>query len=479
MKKEITFNKTKIIATVGPACNTKEKLIELVKTGADVFRLNFSHGTHEDHLKVIGYVKEINEELGSHICLLQDLQGPKIRINQIENGEVMINPGEDIIITTEELIGNNKKVSTSYEGLPEDANIGDTILIDDGKLELKVVGIDGHEVKCQVIYGGPLKSRKGINLPDSAVSAPSLTEKDEKDLEFGLQQDIDWIALSFVRKADDVKYLKDKIKAAGKKMKVIAKIEKPQAIDNIDDIIEQTDALMVARGDLGVEIVMEEVPMIQKMLVHKCNLVGKPVIIATQMMESMITNPRPTRAETNDIANAVMDGADTLMLSAETAAGKFPVESVKSMAKTISIVEKKAENIYFHHTGYVLDESKTLVSDSLVLSAARLAKRTEAKAIIGMTNSGYTAFRLATHRPKADIFIFTGNRPLLNTINLIWGVRGYYYDKMESTDSTIEDVGRILKEDGHLHSGELFITTGSMPIAAKKRTNMLKITQVE
>ncbi|MDN5211996.1 pyruvate kinase [Fulvivirgaceae bacterium BMA12] len=475
MKREIIFNKAKIIATVGPACNTKEKLIQLVKAGANVFRLNFSHGTHEDHLKVITYVREINEELNTHICLLQDLQGPKIRVNQIENGEVEIYPGNELIITTEQLVGTAEKVSTSYKYLPDDVTYGDSILVDDGKIELKVLKVNGNEVTTEVIFGGLLKSRKGINLPNSEVSAPSLTEKDEKDLVFGLENDVNWVALSFVRKAEDVKYLKDKIKASGKRIKVIAKIEKPQAIENIDKIIEETDALMVARGDLGVEVVMEEVPMLQKMLVEKCNLAGKPVIIATQMMESMITNPRPTRAETNDVANAVMDGADTLMLSAETAAGKYPVESVKSMAKTVSIVEAGSESNYFHHTGYVHDDSPTFVSDSLVLSAARLAKRTKAKAIVGMTQSGYTAFRLATYRPKADIFIFTHNKALLNTINLIWGVRGFYYDKMVSTDATIEDVERILREHGHLNIGDLFITTASMPLEAKKRTNMLKI----
>lgn len=478
MKREIIFNKTKIIATVGPASNTKEKLTELYQAGADVFRLNFSHGTHEDHLKVIRYVREINVEMGAHICLLQDLQGPKIRVNRVENGEVEIHRGNELVITTEEMIGNAGKISTSYKYLPEDVSHGDTILVDDGKIELKVLGVNGKEVTTEVVFGGMLKSRKGINLPNSEVSAPSLTEKDERDLIFGLENDVNWVALSFVRKAEDVRYLKQKIKASGKDIKVIAKIEKPQAIENIDEIIQETDALMVARGDLGVEVVMEEVPMLQKMLVEKCNIAGKPVIIATQMMESMIVNPRPTRAETNDIANAVMDGADTLMLSAETAAGRFPVESVKSMAKTITIVEGKAEKNYFHHTGYVHDDSPTFISDSLVLMAARLAKRTKAKAIIGMTASGYTAFRLATHRPKADIFIFTQNHRLLNTINLVWGVRGFYYDKMISTDSTIEDVERILKENGHLSSGDSFVTTASMPLEAKKRTNMLKINVV-
>ena len=478
MNKNILFNKTKIIATVGPASNTKEKLTELILAGADVFRLNFSHGTHADHLKVINHVREINKELNTHTSLLQDLQGPKIRVNEVENNGVEIKEGDKLIITINEVLGNSHKISTSYQNLPQDVKKGDSILIDDGNLELKVLGAGGKEVITEVVYGGILKSRKGINLPMSNVSAPSLTEKDEEDLIFGLAQDVDWIALSFVRKAEDVRYLKRKIAEAGKNIKVIAKIEKPEAIVNIDEIIEVTDGLMVARGDLGVETVMEEVPMVQKQLVRKCNLAGKPVIIATQMMESMISNPRPTRAETNDIANAVMDGADTLMLSAETAAGKYPIQSVKSMAKTITFVESQSESIYFHHSDFVHDDSPTFVSDSLVLIAARLAKRTRAQAIVGMTNSGYTAYRLSTHRPKAHIFIFTSNRSLLNTINLVWGVRGFYYDNMVSTDDTIADIQEILKAHNHLKKDDLFITIASMPIKAKKRTNMLKINVV-
>ncbi|MDN5202603.1 pyruvate kinase [Fulvivirgaceae bacterium BMA10] len=479
MKSKIIFNKSKILATVGPASNTREKLEELIAAGADIFRLNFSHGSHEDHKKVIGHVRELNETQGTHICLLQDLQGPKIRVNEVENGEVQIKKGDQLIITVDNVIGTAQRVGTSYEALPKDVKVGDTILVDDGKIELKVLNTNGIEVTTEVVYGGALKSRKGINLPNTAISAPSLTEKDERDLEFGLDNDVEWIALSFVRSAEDVIALKEKIKARGKKIKVVAKIEKPEAVKDIDRIIEATDAVMVARGDLGVEIEMEEVPMIQKMIVRKCNSAAKPVIIATQMMESMIENPRPTRAETNDIANAVVDGADALMLSAETAAGKYPMLSVKSMAKTIASVEAETESIYFNHTEYIHDSSPTFVNDNLVLIAARLAKRTKAKAIVGMTNSGYTAFRLACHRPQADIFIFTSNKKMLTTMNLIWGIRAFYYDKMVSTDATIEDVEEILKENGHLKKGDIFITTASMPIHQKKRTNMVKINTVE
>ncbi len=472
MKGPQFFNKTKIIATVGPASSSKEMLQKLVMAGTDIFRLNFSHGTHEDHKKVIKHVRDINKEMGTHICLLQDLQGPKIRVNMMAP-DVEIKEGQEFIITTVEMEGNSKMASTSYEGLPDDVKAGDTILIDDGNIELKVKTVKGKEVITTVIYGGILKSRKGINLPMSKVSAPSLTEKDIADLEFGLENDVEWVALSFVRKPMDIIYLRDRIQKKGKMTRIVAKIEKPEALENIDEIIDVTDAVMVARGDLGVEIVMEEVPMVQKMLVEKCNLKAKPVIIATQMMESMIENPRPTRAETNDVANAVMDGADTLMLSAETAAGAYPEEVVKSMVRTITSVEANA-NIY--HKNEVLDENDPLFyNDNLVLSACRLAETSRAKAIVGMTSSGYTAFQISKHRPKADIFIFTGNKPFLNTMNLIWGVRAYFYNKDNSTDETISDIGEILKKEGHVKKGDIFISIGSMPIHAKERANMLKV----
>lgn len=478
MKQNILFKKTKIIATVGPASNTIEKLEELIKAGADIFRLNFSHGSHDDHLKVINHVRALNEKLGTHVCLLQDLQGPKIRMRDVENGGVEIINGQDLIITTEKMIGNSQKVSTTYQSLVDDVAVGDMILVDDGKIELKVKAINGKEVTTEVVHGGILKSKKGINLPFSNVSAPSMTEKDIEDLEFGLENDVDWIALSFVRKAEDVLDLKRRIAAKGKHIRVIAKIEKPDAIKNIDEIIDASDALMVARGDLGVEIVMEEVPMVQKMIVKKCNKACKPVIIATQMMESMIDNLRPTRAETNDIANAVMDGADAVMLSAETAAGKFPVPAVLSMARTILTVESMGD-IYDKFYDDLDTDSPTSYSDSVVRTACSLSQQTQAKAVVGMTTTGYTAFRISGHRPKANIFIFTGNRALLTTMNLIWGVRGFYYDKMVSTDDTFTDIERILKEKGHIATGDVFITTASMPIHAKHRTNMLKVNITE
>lgn len=479
MENTIQFNRTKIVATVGPASNTKEMLHELVKSGVDVFRLNFSHGTHEDHAKVVSYIREINAEYGTTIPILQDLQGPKIRIGQVENDGVHIENGQELTISTDEsLLGTSTRVSTTYQSLPNDVAAEDTILVDDGKIELKVLQVKDNDVVTQVVHGGILKSRKGINLPDTKVSAPSLTEKDEADLAFGLEHDAEWIALSFVRTAEDILDLKDRIKRAGKDTKVVAKIEKPEAIENIDAIIEATDGLMVARGDLGVEVLMEDVPMLQKMIVRKCNKAGVPVIIATQMMESMITNPRPTRAETNDVANAVMDGADALMLSAETAAGKFPLQVVKSMTRTISSIEVNIDDIYnnFHEPDI---DSELFNNDSLVLTACKLSNTTSAKALVGMTQSGYTGFRLSSHRPKAHIFVFTKNNRLLTQLNLLWGVRCMHFNGAVSTNETFKEIEEVLCNKGLLHTGDVFIKTASMPFHNQGRTNMLKISKVE
>lgn len=470
------YNKTKIVATVGPASNTKEMLLALAREGVDIFRLNFSHGSHDDHQKVVNFVREINKEYGYQIALLQDLQGPKIRVNEVEDG-TLIARGQEITITTQQLKGNAKIVSTSYEGLPKDVKPGDMILIDDGKIELKVKEVKGVEIICEVVYGGSLKSRKGINLPFTKVSAPSLTEKDEKDLEFGLKNNVEWVALSFVRKPKDIEYLRSIIDSRKSTTRIVAKIEKPEALENIDAIIQATDALMVARGDLGVEILMEEVPMVQKMLVEKCNKYAKPVIVATQMMESMIENPRPTRAETNDVANAIIDGADAVMLSAETAAGKYPLEVIRSMVRTINSVERQAQ-IYFKFKE-VDPNGPLFVSDSVILAACKLAKDVGAKAIVSLTYSGYAAVRASSNRPNCNIFVFTGNRAIINTMNLVWATRSYYYEKNESTDETIADVREMLKRDGHVKPGDIFISLASMPIQEKSRTNMLKVNVVK
>lgn len=476
MFEKASFNKTKIVATVGPASNSKDMLRALIREGVDVFRLNFSHGTHEDHLKVVKAVRELNEELGTTVSLLQDLQGPKIRVQEVQP-DTVIERGQELVITTRQLLGNKDIVSTSYTLLPKDVKYGDMILVDDGKIELKVKEVREAEIVTEVVYGGPLKSRKGINLPFTKVTAPSLTEKDVQDLEFGIKNNVDWIALSFVRKASDIKELREILDARQSTSRIVAKIEKPEALSNVDDIISATDAVMVARGDLGVEIWLEEVPMVQKMLVEKCNKAGKPVIVATQMMESMIDNPRPTRAETNDVANAVMDGADALMLSAETASGKYPLEVIRSMVRTVSSVEKNP-SIYFRFRD-VNPETSVFMNDSLVLAACKLAKDVGAKAIVGMTSSGYTAFKASSHRPNANIFVFTSNRSLINKMNLVWGSRAYHYDKTDSTDETISDVEQMLKAAGHVKSGDIFIFLASMPIQERARTNTLKINLVK
>jgi pyruvate kinase len=451
-------------------------LRSLIREGVDVFRLNFSHGKHEHHQLVVNHIRELNKELGTSVAILQDLQGPKIRVNEVEEGTELV-AGQEFTITTRELPGNNQIASTSYKALPSDVKAGDMILIDDGKIELTVAEVRETEVRCTVKYGGPLKSRKGINLPYTKVTAPSLTEKDSEDLLFGLQNRVDWVALSFVRKASDIEGLRKIIAQHHPSTRIVAKIEKPEALENLEAIVEATDAVMVARGDLGVEIWMEEVPMVQKRIVELCNRFAKPVIVATQMMESMIENPRPTRAETNDVANAVMDGADALMLSAETAAGKYPVEVVRSMVRTISSVEKQADIFYRYRE--VDPSSPVFVNDSLVLAACKLAKEVNAKAIVGLTESGYTAFKSSSHRPKANIFAFTHNPSLLNTLSLVWATRAYFYDKTTTTDETIADVERILKADGHLKSGDVFISLTSIPIQERNRTNMMKVNVVK
>ncbi len=466
-------NRAKIVATLGPASNSKDTIRELIDAGVNVFRLNFSHGDHETHIKVIENIREVNQELRVHTSILQDLQGPKIRIGQVENNGVNIQPGQELVITTKEMVGTSEMVSTTYENLAKDVNPGDMILIDDGNLELFVKSVNGDDVTCEVKYGGVLKSRKGINLPFTDVSAPSLTEKDIEDLAFGIEQEVDWIALSFVRHADDVRDLRSRIEAKGKDIRIVAKIEKPEALKNIDEIISESDALMVARGDLGVEIVMEEVPMAQKMIVEKCNHAAKPVIIATQMMESMINNPRPTRAETNDVANAVLDGADAMMLSAETASGKYPVQTVKTMARTIASVEGSSDDIY-DKIELPNKDSDRFLSDNVMFGAAKLSERVGARAILGNTVSGYTAFKLSSYRPHARIYIFTPNKKLLNKLSLVWGVDAYYYDSEESTDQTFKDHENILKANGQIDKGDIFITTASMPLKARGRTNMLK-----
>ncbi len=478
----MTSKKTKIVATVGPASESKETLLALADAGVNVFRLNFSHGTHEDHLERIKRIRQINSESDRNLCILQDLQGPKIRIGNVEEKDgVWIQAGGPLVFTNENVMGTAQRVSTPYDGMYNDVKLGDRILLDDGKLEVKVTGIEGSNVVTEVVYGGYLKSKKGVNLPNTQVSMPSVTPKDYVDLDFGLENDVEWVALSFVRTASEIEEVKNYIASKGKSALVIAKIEKPEAIANIDSIIAATDAVMVARGDLGVELPAEDVPLIQKMIVERCNRAGKPVIVATQMLESMIESPRPTRAEINDVANSVLDGADAVMLSAETASGSYPILAVQNMTRTIEQVEANSNSLYFRYHAHVnQNPGPDLLNDNVVMSACRLARDTQARALIGITNSGYTATRLSHHRPKANLLVFTSNRVLMTTLGLYWGTKVFYYEAKEhfSTDDTIEDIKKILVQKGELQAGDVFINTLSMPITKSRKTNALKLSVV-
>jgi len=476
MKRSI--NRTKIVATLGPSSNTKSKINALVNSGVNVFRLNFSHGSKEENLRLINIIRSINEDLEVPVAILADLQGPKIRIGEVENGAVYLKVGQKITITTEDILGNGLKISTTYKSLPNDVEKGDIMLIDDGQIGIKVTGRDKVSVSGQVLYGGLLKSKKGINLPNTKVSIPSLTEKDRSDLDFCLEHEVDWVALSFVRRAKDIVDLREIIQQHGKAVKIVAKIEKPEAVENIDDILKATDALMVARGDLGVEIPMEQVPMVQKMLVRKCNLEGKPVIVATQMLESMAFNPRPTRAESSDVANAIMDGADAVMLSVETAAGQYPSLAVRSMTKIIASVEKGIDFI-FNKNFESNKNSDSYIFERVLASACKLANETGAKVITGITASGYTAFNIARQRPLAQIYIFTGNRKLLTQLALLWGVRVIFYEKFESTDDAVNDIQKVLVNRKILKEGDIYVTTSTIPVASRKRNNSVRINIVE
>ena len=471
------FNKTKIVATMGPASSPPEVLEEMITAGVDICRINFSHGNYDDVKNVIATIRGINKKRKTNIGILADLQGPKLRIGEVENNGVLLENWKEIIITTNKCVGTAQKVYITYEMFPQDVAVGDKVLIDDGKILLEVTSTNRKdEVKAIVISGGMLSSKKGVNLPNTKISLPCLTPKDLEDLTFALENDIEWIGLSFVRSVTDIVDLKAIIQKANKRARVIAKIEKPEAIDEIDNIIDMSDGIMVARGDLGVELPMEQVPMIQKMLVNKCIHASKPVIIATQMMESMITNFAPTRAEVNDVANAVMDGADAVMLSGETSVGKYPVRVIESMQKIIAEVEKQ-QSIYHREHPPVL-KTQTFISDSICYNACLLAKQAGVSAIVSMTNSGYTAFKLSSHRPKANIFIFTDNNSLLTSLSLVWGVRGFYYNKYESTDQTISDLKDYLKDAGLVKTDDLVINIASMPMKERGRTNMLKLSQI-
>lgn len=476
--KIVDHQRTKIVATVGPACSSYENLLELIQSGVDVFRLNFSHGSHEDHLEVINRLVYINEKYNLHISILADLQGPKLRVGKIENNALPLEEGDVITFVNEPCVGNKDRIYMSYPEFPTDVEVGEIVLVDDGKLVFEVIETNKQDtVRLKTVFGGVLSSNKGVNLPNTNVSLPSLTEKDLADLDFILTQPVNWIALSFVRSPDDIYDLRQRIDQKNHPAKIIAKIEKPEAVERIDEIIKASNGIMVARGDLGIEMPIERLPMIQKEIIRKCIQYARPVIVATQMMDSMINNPSPTRAEVSDVANAVLDGADAVMLSAETSVGRHPAKVVQYMNRII-------ENAEAHYTPsslrpFLTDKARTFLSDAVCFQAVSMAEEVRAKAIIGMTSSGYTAFKVSSCRPNAEIYIFSDRMHMLSTLNLCWGVRCFYYDRFTTTDETIQDVTEILKANELVQPDDVLVNTGSMPLHRRHRTNMMKITVVE
>lgn len=474
-----SVKKTKIVATIGPACDNYDAMVDLVKAGVNVFRLNFSHGTQEGKANIIAIIRKINLTLPFNISILADLQGPKLRVGEIENNALQINPGDKLTFTNTKCIGTKDQIYVSYPDLHNDVSPGNLIMIDDGKLEVKVTKIlPNNDVEVEVQMGGILSSKKGLNLPDTKISLPALTKKDLNDLDFIITQNVDWIALSFVREVKDIVGLKDILKKNNSKAKVIAKIEKPEAITNIRDIIIESDGIMIARGDLGVELPIEKVPLIQKEIIRKCMHRAKPVIVATQMMESMMERIKPNRSEITDVANAVLEGADALMLSGETATGKHPTLVIETMSKIILEIEKTA---YDYNRDDILapqPHSPSFISDAICYSACKLAQDVKADALIGMTASGYTGFMLSSYRPKSFLYVFSKEESLINQLSLSWGVRAIFYDEEESLDDIFFDQINILKERGFLKPGDVVVNTGSTPVNLHLPTNVLKVTKV-
>jgi pyruvate kinase len=474
-----TRKKTKIVATLGPACSSKEVIKKMIDAGVNVFRINFSHADYTDVKERIDIIRSLNEEYGYTTAILGDLQGPKLRVG-VMSEDVVVNPGDIITFqTAEDVPGTKDRVYMNYKEFPRDVNPGERILLDDGKLMFEALETNGTtEVVCKVIQGGPLKSKKGVNLPNTKVSLPALTKKDIKDAIFAIEQNVDWIALSFVRTPKDLEELQDLIaKHSDHKIPIIAKIEKPEAVENIDKIVAFCDGLMVARGDLGVEIPAHEVPLIQKKLIHRAKTARIPVIVATQMMETMITSLTPTRAEVNDVANSVMDGADAVMLSGETSVGNYPVEVIEKMTQIIEAVEDSPLIVVPQNPPHV--RTKRFITKSICYHAATMANDIKAKAISTLTNSGYTAFQISAWRPKAHILVYTSNKRILTQLNLLWGVNAFYYDKFVSTDDTVEDINAIAKNNGFVKKGDMLINLAAMPVVDKGMVNTLRISEIE
>jgi pyruvate kinase len=474
-----TNKKTKIVATLGPACSTKEVLKDMIDAGVNVFRVNFSHADYSDVKAKIDLIRGLNDEFGYTTAILADLQGPKLRVGVMQE-DVVVNDGDLITFqTSDDIPGTAERVYMNYKEFPRDVNPGERILLDDGKLIFEALETNrSSEVLCKVIQGGPLKSKKGVNLPNTKVSLPALTKKDIKDALFAIEQKVDWIALSFVRTAEDLMELQELISAnSDHKIPIIAKIEKPEGVANIDKIVAYCDGLMVARGDLGVEVPAHEVPLIQKKLVHRAKTARIPVIIATQMMETMITSMTPTRAEVNDVANSVMDGADAVMLSGETSVGNYPVQVIQKMTQIIEAVEDSPLIQVPQNTPQI--KTKRYITKSICQHAANMANVIEAKAICTLTNSGYTAFQISAWRPKSHILVFTSNRRILTQLNLLWGVRSFFYDKFVSTDDTVTDVNKMAQERGFVDKGDFLINLAAMPVTEKGMVNTLRVSEIE
>jgi len=473
------IKKTKIIATLGPSTSSRDSIEMLIKEGTDVFRINFSHSSHKEAKSLISDIRKINQELNTNTSILADLQGPKLRIGKIK-ANTFINEGDNIEIKTgKEFFGDRNNIYVDYRNLPSDVNIGEKILIDDGKIILKVIETNNkNKILTEVIQGGELFSKKGFNLPNTEISQPALTEKDVKDAIFSIKQSVDWIALSFVRHESDIKSLIKLIeKNTDHRIPVIAKIEKPEGVKNIDDIMKHASGIMVARGDLGVEINAAEVPLIQKKLVDKAKKARIPVIIATQMMESMMESLNPNRAEVNDVANSVMDGADAVMLSGETSVGNHPVEVVQTISRIIAKVENSSLIALKHKHPRDYD-SERFITKSVCYYAAKVANDTNAKAISTLTNSGYTAYQISSWRPKTHVLVFTSNKNILTQLNLLWGVKAFYYDGIESTDTTVEEINKIAVENNYLQKDDKVINLTSMPIDKKGMVNTLRISKI-
>ncbi len=474
-----TRKKTKIVATLGPACSSREVIKDMIDAGVNVFRINFSHADYEDVKERIDIIRSLNDEFGYTTAILADLQGPKLRVGVMKE-DIVVNPGDIITFqTSEDVPGTAERVYMNYKEFPRDVNPGEKILLDDGKLMFEALETNRTtEVICKVIQGGPLKSKKGVNLPNTKVSLPALTKKDIKDALFAIEQKVDWMALSFVRTPKDLEELQDLIaKHSDYKIPIIAKIEKPEAVENIDKIVAFCDGLMVARGDLGVEIPAHEVPLIQKKLIHRAKTARIPVIVATQMMETMITSLTPTRAEVNDVANSVMDGADAVMLSGETSVGNYPVQVIEKMTQIIEAVEDSPLILVPQNPPHV--RTKRFITKSICYHAAIMANEIKAKAISTLTNSGYTAFQISAWRPQAHILVYTSNKRILTQLNLLWGVNAHFYDKFVSTDDTVEDINQIAKDKGYVKKGDMLINLAAMPVANKGMVNTLRISEIE